>query len=89
MTVARAEIDFLKPVFYPSTVNVFTRATRIGRSSWTLEHELRDADNNDLLARASTVLVHFDHDTGESKPLPDDIIEAIEKQEGRRLRAQR
>src|SRR5215218_5712705 len=49
MTVARAEIDFLKPVFYPATVNVFTRATRIGRSSWTLEHELRDAGNNDLL----------------------------------------
>jgi acyl-CoA thioester hydrolase len=86
MTVARAEIDFLKPVFFPATVNVFTRATRIGRSSWTLEHELSDADNNDLLARASTVLVHFDHETGASKPLPDDIIAAIERQEGVPLR---
>jgi acyl-CoA thioester hydrolase len=89
MTVARAEIDFLKPVFYPATVDVHTRATRIGRSSWTLEHELRDADNNDLLARVSTVLVHFDHETGASKPLPDDIVAAIERQEGRLLRAGR
>jgi len=89
MTVARAEIDFLKPVFFPATVDVHTRATRIGRSSWTLEHELRDADNNDLLARAATVLVHFDHETGESKPLPDDIVAAIERQEGVPLRAAR
>ena len=86
MTVARAEIDFLKPVFFPATVDVHTRATRIGRSSWTLEHELRDADNNDLLAHCLIVLVHFDHETGESKPLPEDIVAAIERQEGRRLR---
>ena len=30
MTVARVEIDFKKPIFFPATINVFTRACRIG-----------------------------------------------------------
>ena len=86
MTVARVEIDFKKPIFFPATINVFTRACRIGTKSWTLEHELRDAANADLLATCATVLVHFDHQTGQSKALSPEIISRIEAHEGRSLR---
>jgi acyl-CoA thioester hydrolase len=86
VTVARAEIDFLKPIFYPATIHVNTRATRIGTKSWTLEHELRDASTSDLLARCTTILVHFDHHTGKSAPIPENIIALIEAHEGRSLR---
>ena len=88
MTVARAEIDFKKPIFYPATLNVLTRAGRIGNKSWTLEHELRDASSGDLYARCTTVLVHFDHSTGTAKPLPPEIVALIEQHEGRPLRGQ-
>jgi acyl-CoA thioester hydrolase len=86
MTVARAEIDFRKPIFYPCKVHVFTRATHIGIKSWTLEHELRDASTADLLARCTTILVHFDHSLGKSSPLPSDVVSLIEAHEGRSLR---
>lgn len=86
MTVARAEIDFKKPAFYPATINIFTRATRIGNKSWTLEHELRDASNSDLLAHCATIIVHFDHETGKSKPIPPHIVSLIEAYEGRPLK---
>jgi acyl-CoA thioester hydrolase len=86
MTVARVEIDFKKPIFFPATINVFTRASRIGTKSWTLEHELRDAATSDLLATCTTVLVHFDHQTGQSKPISPEIISRIEAHEGRSLR---
>ncbi len=86
MTVARVEIDFKKPIFFPATINVFTRASRIGTKSWTLEHELRDAANSDLLATCTTVLVYFDHQTGQSKPLSPEIISRIEAHEGHSLR---
>jgi acyl-CoA thioester hydrolase len=85
MTVARVEIDFKKPIFFPATINVFTRASRIGTKSWTLEHELRDAANADLLATCTTVLVHFDHQTGQSKPISPEIISRIESHEGHSL----
>lgn len=86
MTLARAEIDFKKPIFFPATINVFTRATRIGTKSWTLEHDLRDAANSDLLAHCTTVIVHFDHHTGMSKPISPEIVSLIEAHEGRSLR---
>ncbi len=86
MTLARVEIDFKKPIFYPATINVFTRATRVGTKSWTLEHELRDASNADLLAHCITVIVHFDHKTGTSKPIPPETVSSIEAHEERLLR---
>ncbi|MGA7733297.1 MAG: thioesterase family protein [Chloroflexia bacterium] len=86
MTVAHAEIDFLIPIFFPATLHVYTRATRIGTKSWTLDHELRDAQSNDIVATSSTVIVHFDHHTNKSKPLPQHIIDLIEQHEGRSLR---
>jgi acyl-CoA thioester hydrolase len=87
MTVARVEIDFKKPIFFPATINVFTRATHIGTKSWTLDHELRDAANSDLLATCTTVLVHFDHQTGRSKPISPHIVSLIEAHEGRPLQS--
>ena len=86
MTVARAEIDFLKPVFYGQTIHIYTRAGRIGNKSWTLEHEMRDAETGEVVARATTVNVHYDHYTGKSKPLPQEIVDLIERHEGRKLR---
>ncbi len=87
MTVARAEIDFRRPAFYGQTLHVYTRAARIGNKSWTLEHELRDSNSGEVIARGSTVIVHFDHVTQESKPLPPEIVELIERHEGRSLKA--
>jgi acyl-CoA thioester hydrolase len=86
MTVARAELDFLKPAFYGETLHVYSRAGRIGTKSWTLEHEIRDVETGEVVARGSTVNVHFDHDTGKSSPLPAEVIEAMEQFEGRKLR---
>jgi acyl-CoA thioester hydrolase len=86
MTVARAEIDFLAPAFYGQRLHVLSRAGRIGTKSWTLQHEIRDAESGETLARASTVNVYFHHKSGKSHPLPSEIVEAIERFEGRGLR---
>ncbi len=86
MTLAHVDIDFLVPIFFPATIHIYTRTTRIGTKSWTLEHQLRDAQSNQIVATASTVIVHYDHETLQSKPLPQHIIELIERHEGRSLR---
>ena len=86
MTLANVKVDFLRPVFFGQTVHVYTRAGRIGNKSWTLEHELRDARTGDLAATASTVIVHFNHETGKSLPLDEEIVRKIEQFEGRKLR---
>lgn len=86
MTLARAEVDYLVPIFFGQTIHVYTRATRIGTKSWTMDHQIRDSRTNDIVANISTVIVHYDHETGKSKPLPPEIIALIESYEGRLLR---
>ena len=62
------------------------RIGRVGNKSWTLEHEIRDATNEELLATASTVNVFYDYEKGQSVRIPDDIVEMMEQFEGRKLR---
>lgn len=87
MTLASVKIDYIKPVFFGQTLYVYTRTGRIGNKSMTMEHELCDAATGELAASAHTVIVHYDHDTGKSKPLPDDIVLMLEEFEGRTLKA--
>ena len=86
MTVASAKVDFVKPVFYGQTLDVYTRIGRVGNKSWTLEHELRDRETGEVMAVASTVNVFYDHETSRSQPIPADIVEKMERFEGRKLR---
>lgn len=86
MTVASAKVDFLKPIFYGQSIYVYTRIGRIGNKSWTLEHELRDAETGELMATASTVNVFYDYKTGQSQSIPAEIVEQMEGYEGRRLK---
>ena len=88
LILAEARITYRAPVFHGETVTVETRATRIGRSSFTLEHRLTAcAANGDprLVATSESVMVRYDYETDRSAPLGEAFIEAIETFEGRRL----
>src|SRR5438270_1315966 len=78
MTLASLKIDYIKPVFFGQTLHVYARTARIGTKSMTMEHELRDAATGDLAASAHVVIVHYDYDTGKSKPIPEDIVHKLE-----------
>jgi acyl-CoA thioester hydrolase len=86
MTLASAKVDFLKPIFYGQTVRVYTRIGRVGNKSWTLEHEIRDAQTSELMATGSTVNVHYDYKSEQSRPLPAELVAKMEAFEGRKLR---
>jgi acyl-CoA thioester hydrolase len=86
MTVASAKVDFVKPIFFGQSIDVFTRTARIGNKSWTLEHELRDRHTGDLMATAYTVNVFYDYETERSRVIPDEIIDKLERFEGRKLK---
>ncbi len=86
MTLASAKMDFLKPIFYGQTLHVYTRIGRVGNKSWTLEHEIRDAQTGEVVAVGSTVNVHYDYKTGQSKPIPPEIVSRMESYEGRSLK---
>ncbi len=70
--MARAEIDFKKPVTYGDTLDVTITVAAIGRTSFTYDYEVLNM-SGELVASARTVQVMYDYTAGRPTPIPDDI----------------
>jgi len=89
LILAEARITYRAPVFHGETVTVETRATHIGRTSFTLEHRLtahRSGDRSRLVATSESAMVRYDYKTDRPAALGPTFIDAIETFEGRALR---
>ena len=70
MILARLEIDFRSPLSLGETVEIELTPTRVGTKSFELAYEMRSGER--VVAEAKTVLVAYDYERNESKPLPDE-----------------
>jgi acyl-CoA thioester hydrolase len=89
LILAEARITYRAPAFHGQVITVETRATRIGRTSFTLEHRLTaavGAGEPTLVAVSESILVRFDYARDAPVALSTAAIDAIESFEGRRLR---
>jgi acyl-CoA thioester hydrolase len=90
MILAELRISYRAPAFYGETLAVETRVTRIGRSSFTMEHRLTAPDSRygraRLVAVADSVLVTYDYAAERPIPVPPELVSAAERFEGRPLR---
>ena len=71
LILAEARITYRAPAFYGETVTVETRATRVGRTSFHLEHRLTAAvpgGEPRLVAVSDSVLVRYDYAAGAAGP---------------------
>jgi acyl-CoA thioester hydrolase len=76
--VARIELNYISPMHYPHTVRISLFFERLGNSSLTLQHQLRSADDpNILFAEGKTVLVWSNPATGKSTPVPSLIRDTL------------
>lgn len=89
MILAEARVTYRSPAFYGEMLTVETRATRIGRTSFTLEHRLTAPQSRygdaRLVAVADSVLVIYDYRAERPIPMPADLRAAMEAFEGRGL----
>ncbi|MFN3839579.1 MAG: acyl-CoA thioesterase [Cyclobacteriaceae bacterium] len=78
--LARIEIDYKAPVFLHDTVFVYTRCSRIGNKSLTLEWLIVREMNGqeEIVADGIAVLVCYDYAHEKTIPLPDEQRKAIE-----------
>jgi acyl-CoA thioester hydrolase len=89
LILAEARITYRSQVFHTDVVTVETRATRIGRSSFVLEHRLtacEPAGEPRLVAVSDSVMVRYDYTVGRAIELDARYVEAMEAYEGRSLR---
>lgn len=81
--LASITCDYRRPVTYPDTVSVGARVTRIGRSSFGMDHTCASHAQGIIAAEGKSTLVLFDYHKGKSHHLPDTIRQAIAQIEGR------
>jgi acyl-CoA thioester hydrolase len=93
MMLARVEVDYRAPLFLNDRLTVYTRCSRLGNKSFTLEYLLvRTGQRNEvqvegapapaLAGEARTVLVAYDVVQQVSMPLPAEQRQRIEAFEG-------
>ncbi len=61
------------------------RVTELRRSSFLMEHEIRNAKTGQLIFEMNSVQVMFDYAEGKSKPIPEERRKQVERFEGRPL----
>jgi acyl-CoA thioester hydrolase len=89
LILAEARITYRAQAFYGEVITVQTRATRIGRSSFTLEHRLLacvEGDEPRLVAVSESILVRYDYASSLPVALSPEHVATIESFEGRSLR---
>jgi acyl-CoA thioester hydrolase len=71
--LAHVEIDFESQATWGDQIQVAVWPSKIGNSSFTLSYEVKEKRSGRILARAKSVLVSYDYETRNSKPIPDEF----------------
>jgi acyl-CoA thioester hydrolase len=74
--LVRLEINYLREMHYPGTVEIGSAVTEIGRSSYVFAHALYRGDGQ-CAATGRVTMVLIDRETRRSRPLPPELIERL------------
>ncbi|MEJ7559872.1 MAG: thioesterase family protein [Pedobacter sp.] len=71
--IAKASLDYIKPIFIDDVVHMYVRTSRIGTSSFDLEYLMVKMTNGKevVCSQGKTVCVAFDYQTKSSTPIPE------------------
>lgn len=76
--LARIEIDYRRPVFFPDTIRVRTRVSTVGRTSFGLDQELWSDAQGSAIGAARAVVVMVDYGSGTPIPLDPAVRAGLE-----------
>lgn len=77
--LASAHCDYKKQIYINERLIVKTFVKQIGRSSFTLGHEIIQQGKEEILAYGEAVLVYFDFIHQQSMPILDEIRNKLER----------
>ena len=75
--IAKQELELISEIKWPGTVEIGTLISKVGNSSIGFQQALYQ--NDILVARANSVIVHVDVNTKRSKPLSEETKEILLK----------
>ena len=75
---AECHIAYRSPAHFGEEIRTFIWPTELRRSSVRLEFTMRSESDGRSLAEGYGVLVGYDYDAGESRPVPDELRQRLE-----------
>jgi acyl-CoA thioester hydrolase len=75
VALAHVTLDFRAPARFDDELTLWTRVGHLGRASYSFEQKIYRGET--LVCEAKTVLVSIDHQTRQSKPMPDAFKQAL------------
>lgn len=86
IVVVHIEADFFTQIFGSDHIAVQTAVTNIGKKSFRLLQRVIDLNSGEVKCTGTSVMVAFDLEKHQSKPLNEEWIKAICEFEGRDVR---
>ena len=71
--LARATVDYRRPVTYPDTVRVEVTVSKLGNTSFTMTYRLHSRAQAALAAEGESVVVMVDYGSGAKVPLDEGL----------------
>lgn len=71
--VAKAEVDYVKPILYSEKIFAYVKTSRLGNSSWDIEYVLvcsSEDGTETLRTKGKTVQVAIDYQSNKPTPIP-------------------
>jgi acyl-CoA thioester hydrolase len=81
--LASVTCNYRRPVTYPDSVTVGARVTRIGRTSFEMDHVCTSEAQGLIVAEGKTTLVVYDYHREKPHPISETLRTAIGSLEGR------
>ena len=79
--LAEARVRYHARIYYPSTLRVGARVSKMGKKHFIMEYLATDSEGESL-ASGETTMVMFDYQAQRSKALSPEVIAAIRDHEG-------
>ncbi len=83
--MVRNEINYRTHARYDDELNVYTRISYIGNSSYGFEHVIIKVSTGEVVVDGSGVVAQVDQKTGRSFPLSNEFVEKVETFEKRKF----
>nr|HET6902216.1 thioesterase family protein [Ktedonobacteraceae bacterium] len=84
LLVKEITCTYVLPLVRSDTVEVGVRVVHVGRTSFVMEHRIRDVNEHErIFATGRSVMVWCDYLTGRPYPVPSSLRYAFEQMEGR------
>lgn len=76
--VVKLTLEWQAPARFDDVVEVRVRSPHVGRTSFTMDYEIRHTASDGLLCRAEAIYVMMATEPFAKTPVPDDLREALE-----------